>query len=432
MTHRDGTSAFWIFGGRALDGSLLNDLHCFDLEAEEWVTCQSLTEAPQPREHHAACFVADRYLVIYGGLDAEGKVIDSASVYDVVTASWLHVAGVPPRARHRIASRGGVMYLTGGIGPDGELAPSIPLQTQIFPFAQTSSFDFIGNQSQALLIKPSPSITERLKQTFSVEAVFYARSFANNQYNPIIVKSDNGLKSGFGLCGQEHPAYKGDAEEGAWVHFFVGAWSQGGHQVASCRIDLETWLHVAGTYDGTNIRLYVNGTLKASVEFPITEEEAETLHSKGDIAIGGMVGKYAFDGMIDECRLWDVSRTEEEIREFINKPSCQPVTPNLLGQWTFNEGCGELVIDSSGSRNHGSFERYAGGVELRRVQSKRPTIEREKTEREKHIDANFAKLQKWKSEFEERNGRAPMKADLALADPEISAIARRLGEFGID
>ena len=38
---------------------------------------------------------------------------------------------------------------------------------------------------------------------------------------------------GFGLVGLEHPAFKGDAEEGPMVHFFVGHWSPsgGGQQV---------------------------------------------------------------------------------------------------------------------------------------------------------------------------------------------------------
>ena len=43
--------------------------------------------------------------------------------------------------------------------------------------------------------------------------------------------------------------------------------------------------------------------------------------------------------------------------------------------------------------------------------------------------SNFLKLQKWKKEFEQRNGRQPNKADIMLADPEIMGLARRLGEF---
>ena len=122
-------------------------------------------------------------------------------------------------------------------------------------------------------------------------------------------------------------------------------------------------------------------------------------------------------------------RTEEELKANMNKPFSNPITQNLLGQWTFNEGAGDMVIDSSGNRNHASYDKYAGGVELRRVQSRRPTIAHLLTESEKYVDAGFLKLQKWKREFEQRNERPPTKADIMLADPEIMGLARRLGEF---
>ena len=116
----------------------------------------------------------------------------------------------------------------------------------------------------------------------------HPRSFAppllsGNPYNPIVVKGDNSLKSGFGLLGQEHPAYNGDAEEGPWVHFYVGAWTQGGHQMVGARIELNEWVHVAATYSGTEIKLFINGSMKASIDWATTEEEAELMHTKGNL-----------------------------------------------------------------------------------------------------------------------------------------------------
>jgi len=430
LTNRQGTPLFFIFGGRGEGDELLNDLYAFDMEEEQWSQPQTLNDKPEAREHHAACFVADRYLFVHGGMDSEGNLLETAAVYDVVTALWSIVEGVAPRACHRIVDRGGVMYILGGIDADGAPAPTVPLVSQVFPYAQKSSFDFLGNNSQALVVKPGPKLAE-LRNIFSVEAVFYARSFSGNPYNPIIVKCDNGLKTGFGMLGQEHPAYKGDAEEGPWVHFFVGQWTTGGHQMVGARIELETWTHAVATYNGSEIRLYINGSLKSQIEWPVTEEEAETLHTKGDLFIGGMPGKYAFDGFVDECRVWDTCRTEEEAKKYMNAPVVDPRERACIGQWTFNEGAGEQVVDSSPAKNHAAYDRYAGGVELRRVQSRRPFLQPFKTEREKHIDMNFEKLQKWKDEFEARNGRQPTKAEIMM-DPEMGAVARRLGEFGTE
>jgi len=475
MTQRDGTNKFYIFGGRAEDGSLLNDLWCFDMEEEAWNKPQILQsrtgtlapgqadQLPAPREGHASCFVADRYLVVYGGIDADGLLVDEAAVYDIHSCTWIKVGkvwdereksddkwakagNIPPRAFHRIVDRGGVMYVMGGITAGAnnpkdlrpteppEPASLVPLSSQVFPFAQKSSFDFLGNSSQAILVKPSNSLTN-LRNTFTVEAVFSARTCQVAQ-NPVIVKTDNGLKTGFGMLCQEHPAFKGDAEEGSWVHFFVGQWTTGMHQMVSARLENPgQWTHAVATFNGSEIRMYINGSLKESKEWVVTEEEAETLHSKGDLMIGGMPGKYAFDGFIDECRVWDVCRDEEEVKKHMNVPCTDPNTRNCIGQWTFNEGAGDIVIDSSGSRNHATFERYAGGVELRRVQSRRPILEKIRSEREKHIDAQFDKLQAWKADFLERNKREATKSEmmsLVMTDPEMHTLATRLGEFGID
>ena len=386
-------------------------------------------EKPDAREHHAACFLADRYLVVYGGTDRNGTLLQTACVYDVIAATWAVIDGITPRAKHRIVDRGGVMYLLGGINADHTPADPAPLASQVFPFAQKASFDFLGNNAQAVIVKPSPTLAG-LKNIFTVER-YSMRALSGNPYNPIIV-DDNGLKSGFGMMGQEHPAYKGDAEEGPWVHFFVGQWSQGAHQMVGARIELETWYHVVATFNGTEMNLYINGSLKATQnEYVCSEEEAETLHSRGDLLIGGMPGKYAFDGLIDECRVWDACLTDDEVKTHMNEPCTAANTRNCLGQWTFNEGAGDLVVDSSGRGNHAVFDRYAGGVELRRVQSKRPTIEQIKTEREKHIDENFDKLAAWKKEFFDLNGRDATKTEI-LMHPEMGAVARRLGEFGIE
>ena len=411
------------------------------MEENQWSKPQCLSPPPEPREHHAACFLAERYLIIWGGIDQAGRIIDGASVYDVNTATWMTINCEESRAHHRLICHGGLVYICGGVNPaDRGDVPVVPLSVRTYSFVQQSCFDFVGNNAQCISIKPSPSLNGAkrdeetkllgpgLSNTFSVEAVVYVRSFSAGT-SPIVCKTDSNFRSGFGLVGMEHPAFKGDAEEGPWVHFFVGQITPGQHQMVGAKIDLRAWLHVAATYDGNNISIFVNGQEKEVKEWVVTEEEAETLHTKGDVTIGGIPGKWAFDGLIDECRVWDECRKEDQLKANMNSPFCNPVTPHLVGQWTFNEGAGDLVIDSSGSRNHASFDRYAGGVELRRVQSSKGTIELHKTEREKHIEENFKKVQAWKDEFEVRNGRPPNMADMALADPEITAMARRLGEF---
>ncbi len=106
-----------------------------------------------------------------------------------------------------------------------------------------------------------------------------------------------------------------------------------------------SWRHLAGTYDGDTMRLFVNGLLDrelAGVPF-----DASSWMTAG--ATTFFNGNQAFyTGVIDEIRLWSVVRSEEEIRSTIHAGLVGD-EPGLLGYWTLDEGSGQQVGDSSGS-----------------------------------------------------------------------------------
>ena len=70
---------------------------------------------------------------------------------------------------------------------------------------------------------------------------------------------------------------------------------------------LDTWAHVAATYDGATLRLYVDGTLVASVA-----ATGAIATSTGALRIGGntLWGEY-FQGLIDEVRVYNRALTAE-------------------------------------------------------------------------------------------------------------------------
>jgi len=71
------------------------------------------------------------------------------------------------------------------------------------------------------------------------------------------------------------------------------------------------WSHVAGAFDGQRMRLYVNGSLLRSLEI-----DGEWRNSGLPLVIGNYVGTkkpYAFDGLLDELRIYDRTLTEHEI-----------------------------------------------------------------------------------------------------------------------
>lgn len=76
-------------------------------------------------------------------------------------------------------------------------------------------------------------------------------------------------------------------------------------------IPLNQWVHLAGSYDGTTFRIYVNGVEKANASAPVPGPLPETL---GNIYIGAPeFSNHSFLGLIDEVALWDRALGAEEI-----------------------------------------------------------------------------------------------------------------------
>lgn len=105
-----------------------------------------------------------------------------------------------------------------------------------------------------------------------------------------------------------------------------------------------TWYHLAGTYDGTSLKLFVNGAL------------VETFAYTGDIdstSEGVVMGaRYSYGGadfhkgLIDEVRVWNKALAVEEIKKH---------AWGLVGEWLFDEGAGSIAYDTSGFTHDGTL-----------------------------------------------------------------------------
>lgn len=71
-----------------------------------------------------------------------------------------------------------------------------------------------------------------------------------------------------------------------------------------------TWHHIAGTYDGTNIKLYIDGELKATT--PITEP----LRTDGVLQLFG----YSETNYIDDLRVFDGALSDSQVAMYRNIP----------------------------------------------------------------------------------------------------------------
>jgi hypothetical protein len=84
----------------------------------------------------------------------------------------------------------------------------------------------------------------------------------------------------------------------------------------TAQISLNTWTHLAATYDNATLRLYVNGTLVRS-----SAVSGALLTSTGALRIGGnsVWGEF-FQGIIDEVRVYNHALTQAEIQADMNTP----------------------------------------------------------------------------------------------------------------
>ena len=94
------------------------------------------------------------------------------------------------------------------------------------------------------------------------------------------------------------------------------------------------WQHVAGVWDGKEMRTYIDGEEKGALAF----EAKELAATEASLYIGvGDSQNWFCTGSIDEIRIWEVARTEEEINEFMMKV-LNGDEKGLNAHYTFDEG----------------------------------------------------------------------------------------------
>ena len=126
---------------------------------------------------------------------------------------------------------------------------------------------------------------------------------------------------------------------------------QNGGNSGQSALSLNQWNHISMTYDGSAVRLYLNGLL--DFENFVTDNFSSTFI--GNYNIGQRAdGSYKFNGQIENINVWNIALTQSEIQRYMS------TTPTgneagLVGYWNFNEGSGSTVNDLSGNGNNGTI-----------------------------------------------------------------------------
>ena len=146
-----------------------------------------------------------------------------------------------------------------------------------------------------------------LTSSFTLEA--WVRPGASGAWRTVVLKEGSGFSS--------YELYANNPDVSAPSSFFtpVGAAARSVHGTSA--LPINAWTHLAATYDGTNMRLYVNGALVRSVARTGTIRT-----SGGALRIGGNQtwGGEWFAGLIDEVRVYNRALSASEIQSDMLTP----------------------------------------------------------------------------------------------------------------
>ncbi|SLM27878.1 exported hypothetical protein [Desulfamplus magnetovallimortis] len=105
-------------------------------------------------------------------------------------------------------------------------------------------------------------------------------------------------------------------------------------------LEANRWYHLAATYDGSTIKIYVDGVLKAS------QSQTGIVDSGTSLTIGSRAGSGFFSGAMDEVRVWSVVRSQNEIQDYMERTLAGNET-GLVAYYKMNTGSGTTLTNNS-------------------------------------------------------------------------------------
>lgn len=188
----------------------------------------------------------------------------------------------------------------------------------------------------------------------TVEAWIYPTTWASLVWQGNVVNQENNsTNDGFMLR----------VGESGKINFGVGTANTSWYELNTVAntLSLNTWAHIAGTYDGTTLKIFKDGVQVGTS----TVSAGAVVAGNVALTIGARRTDRFFTGKIDEVRIWTVTRTAGELTQGMTNEYCGSKT-GLEFYAKFNEGQAggvntgiTTLPDFSGNANSGTLSGFA-------------------------------------------------------------------------
>lgn len=192
------------------------------------------------------------------------------------------------------------------------------------------AFKFDGTAPSQFNIPDSPSL--RPTTAVTVEG-WINPAFSQTGFQGVLFKGNTGSAGG-----QPYSLFVNGAAHSIVVRVGNDSTFQAFGSVGG--IPTDVFSHVAFTYDGTNVRIYINGVLDSTNASSIgTLAQTDT----NPLRIGGLGGSFNFTGSADEIGIYNRALTAAEIQSIVNaglagKYKAQATVPANIAAWYPGDG----------------------------------------------------------------------------------------------
>ncbi len=210
------------------------------------------------------------------------------------------------------------------------------------------AFSFDGEPANFVLVPPNASLD--LAQ-FTIDAWIYPTTSSGIRW--VVDKGAHNLGENYLLALEDGNVVEVDFNNGSGGHQFVDS---------TIAVPVNAWSHVAGTYDGNTLTLYING-VSAGTFVSGQDPRGPNPVTQG-LKIGGRNNppddSFPFQGLIDEVEVFDRALSQQEVQGiydafYAGKCPCVEAPGGMIAWWAGNDSAADIQGAHDATLNGAGF-----------------------------------------------------------------------------